>query len=89
MINHWRNNVEPTFIGVPFTGLMAYTILIYVYSSTLFFLITGINVIYAILHWQGYKPSSFYYRVMSKLRGSVVYSRPWWYREQWSKHETF
>lgn len=83
MINQWRNNVEPTFWGFPFSGLFSYLILIYFWSIPLFCIITGFNVFCAFLHWRGYSATGLYYAIMSKIRGKIIYSRPWWFREQW------
>lgn len=83
MINKWRNNVNPTLCGIPFSGLFAYLLLIYYWSSALFLLITGLNFFYAYLHWRGYSVSGIYYSIMSKIRGNIIYSRPWWFREKW------
>jgi intracellular multiplication protein IcmT len=87
MINNWRNNDDPTFFGVPFSGLFAYLLLIYYWSASLFLFITACNAFYAFLHWRGYSPTGMYYKLMSKIRGNIIYSRPWWFREQWSDKE--
>lgn len=84
MINKWRNNVNPTCYGIPFSGLFAYVLLIYFWNIYLFIAITILNAIYAFLYWKGYTLSGMYYRIMSKLRGNIVYSRPWWFRNNWS-----
>ncbi|KKF38242.1 hypothetical protein PU01_24415 [Hafnia alvei] len=85
MINKWRNNKTATIAGFPIAGVFPYLFLIYVPSLTLFFLITFINVFYTVLYHLGYSPLAFFQRVISKIRGPIVYSRPWWVRERWNK----
>lgn len=92
MKNNWRNNVRISIIGMPVAGLLAYVILIYISRwPTLFLfafvLITSINIGSAILNKMGYSASSFLQKIMSHIRGPVVYSRPWWLRERWSNKQ--
>lgn len=85
MHNEWRNNKKATIWGFPVAGIFPYLLLIYITSLTLFTLITLINIVFTVLHHLGYSPTGFLNRLLSKVRGPVIYSRPWWIRERWSK----
>lgn len=85
MYNNWRNNKTATFFGFPIAGIFPYLLLIYFPGLILFVVITVINLIFTVLHHLGYSPTGFFNRILSKIRGPVIYSRPWWIRERWSK----
>ncbi len=85
MYNNWRNNKTATIYGFSIAGIFPYLLLIYFPNLILFVIITVINLFFTVLYHLGYSPTEFLNRIISKIRGPVIYSRPWWIRERWSK----
>lgn len=80
--NHWRWNREPTIAGLPGPALLPIILSLYIRSWDYFYISCVVIFFYAILNKFGFTPKALLNKMLHKLRGRTISSRPFWYRKR-------
>lgn len=73
---------KPSFFGVPFLSLTPLLYWVHAFTSEAFLFSLLVMAVCLVLVKMGWGFKVLWNRLLHRIRGDVVYARPWWYRNR-------
>jgi intracellular multiplication protein IcmT len=82
-VSIWQHaSREPKILGIPCMAYMPIFIWLFHMRVWTFFVAFGVIAAFGVLSYFGLTFKVMWARVLHLLRGSIIYARPWWYRNR-------